>query len=87
MIDDQVKRASVLGIVQPDAGIDQSDRQTLLGVYGGILAGAFVEIIDTITESVIIFQSSALFVSFMQSVDEDVVIERSVYKPVILIGG
>lgn len=42
MIDSQVKRASVLGIVQPDAGIDQGDRQTLLGIYRGILAGALL---------------------------------------------
>ena len=37
-VDTQIKRASVLGIVQPDATIDQGDRQTLLGVYAGILA-------------------------------------------------
>lgn len=42
MIDTQIKRASVLGIVQPDATIDQGDRQTLLGVYAGILAGVLV---------------------------------------------
>ncbi len=48
-VDTVKKRASVLGIVWPDAnGIDQSDRQTILGVYGGVLAGVadepFVEI-------------------------------------------
>ncbi len=39
-VDTVKKRASVLGIVWPDAnGIDQADRQTILGVYGGVLAG------------------------------------------------
>lgn len=37
MIDTQVKRASVLGVVQPDSTIDQGDRQTVLEVYAGIL--------------------------------------------------
>lgn len=38
-VDSQVRRASVLGIVQPDGTIAQTDRQTLLWVYGGIAAG------------------------------------------------
>ncbi len=39
-VDTVKKRASVLGIVWPDAnGIDQAERQTILGVYGGVLAG------------------------------------------------
>ena len=37
-IDTVAKRASVLGIVQPDGTIDQGDRQTLLDVYAGICA-------------------------------------------------
>ena len=36
-IDTQAKRASVLDIVQPDGTIGQADRQTVLGIYGGIL--------------------------------------------------
>lgn len=39
-IDTQAKRASALWIVQPDGTIAQADRQTVLRVYGGILAGA-----------------------------------------------
>ncbi len=38
-IDTQKKRASVLWVVQPDGAIDQADRQTVLKIYGGILAG------------------------------------------------
>ena len=38
MIDTQVKRASVFGIVQPDGTIGQGDRQTVLEVYAGICA-------------------------------------------------
>ena len=47
-IDSAVKRASALSfnmfgkIIIPDGTIDQGDRQTILGVYSGILAGAFV---------------------------------------------
>ncbi len=38
-IDSAKKRASVLFIVWPDAnGIDQSDRQTIAHIYGGVLA-------------------------------------------------
>lgn len=39
-IDTQAERASVLGIVQPDGTIGQADRQTVLDIYGGILAAA-----------------------------------------------
>lgn len=46
-IDTVKKRASVLGIVWPDAnGIDQSDRQTILGIYGGVLAGAPTGVVE-----------------------------------------
>jgi len=38
-IDTQAKRASVLHIIQPDGTIAQTDRQTILWVYGGILSG------------------------------------------------
>jgi hypothetical protein len=37
-IDTLKKRASVLGIVQPDGTLDQGDRQTVLDIYRGILA-------------------------------------------------
>lgn len=36
-VDTAKKRASLLGIVTPDGTIDQADRQTLAGLYGGIL--------------------------------------------------
>jgi hypothetical protein len=46
-IDTAAKRASVLGfalvpllLVPPDGVIDQGDRQTLLHLYSGVLAGA-----------------------------------------------
>lgn len=45
-VDSQTKRASVLGIVQPDSTIAQTDRQTVLWVYGGIEVGEAAE--DTI---------------------------------------
>ena len=38
-IDTLAKRASIHGLVIPDGTIDQADRQTITGVYGGILAG------------------------------------------------
>ena len=41
-IDSAKKRASVLGVVLSDGTIDQFDRQTICGIYGGILAGAAV---------------------------------------------
>jgi hypothetical protein len=41
-IDSQVKRASVLFVVQPDGSIEQRDRQTVVKVYGGISAGELV---------------------------------------------
>ncbi len=37
-IDSKVKRASVLGIIIPDSTLDQGDRQTIVGIYRGILA-------------------------------------------------
>ena len=39
-IDTAKKRYSMLGIMMPDRTIDQADRQTLLDLYGGILAGS-----------------------------------------------
>ncbi len=38
-IDSKVKRASVLGTIVPDGAFDQGDRQTILDIYRGILAG------------------------------------------------
>lgn len=38
-IDTAGKRASVLGIIIPDGTLDQGDRQTILDIYRGILAG------------------------------------------------
>ena len=38
-IDTQAKRYSLLGLVNLDGTVDQSDRQTMLGLYGGVLAG------------------------------------------------
>ncbi len=47
-VDTVKKRASVLGIVWPDAnGIDQADRQTILGIYGGVLAVESLSISDS----------------------------------------
>jgi hypothetical protein len=40
MIDSAAKRASVLGYIIPDGTLDQGDRKTIAGFYGGILAGA-----------------------------------------------
>jgi hypothetical protein len=42
-IDSRQKRASVAGIVEPDGTIDQGDRQTITGIYRGILAAAAAE--------------------------------------------
>lgn len=53
-IDTQAKRASVLYIVQPDGTIAQADRQTLLEVYGGILAAEAV----TATPEIVLFSGS-----------------------------
>ena len=39
-VDSLVKRKSVLGIPDYTSGISQSDRQTVLWVYGGIVAKA-----------------------------------------------
>jgi hypothetical protein len=46
-VDSEAKRASVLGFglpkvfVVPDGTIGQDDRQTIAGLYGGILSGSF----------------------------------------------
>ncbi len=41
-IDSAVKRASVAGFIIPDGTLDQGDRQTIAGMYRGILATAAV---------------------------------------------
>ncbi len=43
-IDTAAKRASVAGMIIPDGTLDQGDRQTIAGFYGGILATAAVAV-------------------------------------------
>lgn len=54
-IDTAAKRASAIGVGQcwdcfiiPDGSVDQGDRQTLSGLYGGILATTVGEFVRTI---------------------------------------
>ena len=56
-IDSLAKRNSVLSVTTtllpiPDSTIDQADRQTVLRVYGGILAGSVVVIFTKLTRPV-----------------------------------
>ena len=39
-IDSAAKRASIAGFIIPDGTLSQGDRQTIAGMYGGILAAA-----------------------------------------------
>ena len=39
-IDSAAKRASIAGFIIPDGTLAQADRQTIAGMYGGILAAA-----------------------------------------------
>ena len=73
-IDTQAKRASVLYIVQPDGTIAQADRQTLLRVYGGILAGAPVV-------------STPEIVLFVGSIDRQIDLSGSIDRQVDMSGG
>lgn len=41
-VDSALKRAAVIGLVQPDSTIAQADRYTVVGVYGGLVAGGDV---------------------------------------------
>jgi len=54
-IDTLAKRVSAMGEVLPipDATINQADRQTVVSVYGGILASAAVAVINCLTRDLV----------------------------------
>lgn len=51
-VNTRAKRYSLLGLLDLGGGIDQADRQTLLGLYGGILASQAVAAVGVIHLSV-----------------------------------
>lgn len=63
-VNTRAKRQSVLGLPTPGGGINQSDRQTVAGIYGGILAAeavaaALVQITSLAVAEYIAITSSA----------------------------
>lgn len=58
-IDSRAKRQSILGLPTPGGGITQSDRQTLLLIYGGIEAGELTVVTEVLSFTVGLYQTLA----------------------------
>ena len=82
-VDSQAKRASVLYIVQPDGTIEQADRQTVLRVYGGILAE---EAIVADSEIVLFTGSIDRQLDLSGSIDRQIDITGAIERTVSLSG-
>ncbi len=83
-IDTAAKRASVAGMIIPDGTLDQGDRQTIAGMYRGILAAAsgIIRITSTVAvEFVAMINVAVEFVGMSNAVveyiDQDVTVEGS----------
>ena len=82
-IDTQAKRASVLYVIQPDGTIAQADRQTILQVYGGILAEEAV----AATPEIVLFSGSIdRQLDLSGSIDRQLDISGSIARTVSLSG-